>query len=255
VLPAKFSGPALWLVGLVCCSAWQFSTPACGVTLNAVDRGWYRSDGRHITDNENTFSGFASARRYHSYYVFDLASLAGTVDSAALHLELEQYTSFNSSLTFDLFDVTATAAQLNATYIQPDATGTLIHNDLGSGTIYATKSVTAANVGNILNIPLNMLAESAIEGQLGGKFAIGLSVQGPNSSPDYSLRFGDDDVLETIQLELSITPPEVLPEDPPPAGPTLALPEPSGLLSWIGLNLCFAIRRRMRLRQPVSRQQ
>lgn len=233
---------------MICCAVWQASDLAHGITLNAVNRGWFRSDGRHITDNENTFSGFASSRRYHSFFVFDLDSLAGTVDSATLHLELEQYTSFNSTLTFDLFDVSATAAALDATYIQPDATGTAIHNDLGSGSIYATTTVSSSNVGTVLNIPLNTLATSAIEGQLGSMFAIGLSVQGPNSSPDYSLRFGDDDVLETIQLELSITPPVII-EDPPPVGSTPALPEPCGLMLWTSFQCWFLFHRRVRSRR------
>jgi hypothetical protein len=221
--------------------------------LDAINRGYFRSDGRHVTAFYNTYSGFGSSKRYNAFFAFDLDALAGTVDSAMLHLELEKYVSFNSSLTFDLFDVSATVAELDATYIQPSTAGVVIHNDLESGSIYATQSASSSDVGSILAIPLNVLAEAAIEGQLGDTFAVGLSVRGPDSSPDYELRFGDEQMLKTIQLELALTPP-MLPAVPPvdtPAAPFLALPEPGGMVLWAGLHLCcLCFERRVRCRKP-----
>ncbi len=225
------------------------------MNLEAFNRGYFRSDGRHYTGATNTLSGYFSTRSYNSFYVFDLSSLAGTVDTPALRLELENYASFNSTLTFDLFDVSATAAELDGTYIQPDAAGMAIHNDLGSGNIYATRTVSSANTGSILNIPLSALAESAIEGQLGGTFAIGLAVQGPNSSPDYFLRFGYEDTgPKTIQLEFNLTPPIIPDEDPPvlPDESNSATPEPSSLLIWAGLSWAWLRRRKFGFTRHVE---
>ena len=229
------------------------------MTLDAFNRGYFRSDGRHISGNANTLSGalsgYLSTSRYNSFYVFDLSSLAGTVDSPALRLELEQYTSSNSTLTFDLFDVSATAAELDGMYFQPDAAGMAIHNDLGSGSIYATQTVSSASVGSVLTIPLSALAESAIESQLGSVFAVGLSVQGPYSSPDSSIRFGDELTSKTIQLEFNLTPP-VIPDDDPPVLPdesNSATPEPSSLLIWASISWVWLRRRKFAFRRQVGR--
>ena len=236
VLQLRVLLPLLLLAGFLFTPSFSSAAP---VTLDAVDRGNFRSDGRNNAPIENTYTGHASTpRRYNSFFVFDLASLAGTVDNATLLMELEQYFGPYSTLTFDVFDVSATATELDTSFAASDTNGIAIYNDLGSGNIYATETVSAADVGTTLNIPLSLLAQSNIESQLGGTFAIGVAVQGPDSG-DYYVRFGESGNLVPIQLELELTPP-IIPSISNP------VPEPA---SWICLaSMCGMIWRASRSR-------
>ncbi|MQQ09569.1 hypothetical protein GFB49_13960 [Epibacterium sp. SM1979] len=65
------------LAQIAFCSA-VFAAPcalAATLSLDAVDQGWYRDDGRHITDNQNTLTGrLSNGQEYRSWYAFDLSS-------------------------------------------------------------------------------------------------------------------------------------------------------------------------------------
>ena len=144
------------------------STPvgAAETVVNAVDQGWYAKDlgpNVHTASNENTLTGRGTnSRDYRSFFVFDLSAETQPVVAAELRLELEQYSSGSASEPFTVFDVAATAAQLNMDYGDDDPTGLAIYDDLGSGSIYAAPTVTSSQQGSVIVIPLSALINAAI---------------------------------------------------------------------------------------------
>jgi hypothetical protein len=247
VLPARFLVPYRLLLGMVCCVVWQVCCTAQGtvVSLNAMTQGRFRSDGMHNGGNYNTSTAYSAPFRYNSFFVFDLANWEGTVDSATLYLTLDMFTyadinpPVNPSLTFDVFDASTPVSALDATYGPGNAAGIAIHNELGSGNIYATKTATASNVGTVLAIPLSAQALADIQAGLTSTFAVGLRLQGPDTAT-HILRFGEtidmnDSAYQLVQLQFNLIPP---PPDPEPEDePTLAIPEPGNILAWLGLLL------------------
>ena len=222
---------------------------AAVVTRDAINQGRFTSDGQHNTGQYNTLTGYIPSRRYNAFFLFDLASLSGTVNSANLLLELEQFVNddlnppVNPSLTFEVFDVSSTPAELDDTYPFTSVQGMAIHNDLGSGNLYATRLVYQSEVGSVLNVTLNAQAIADIQANLSGVFAVGLRLQDPDTAT-HILRFGETLVNEVTsqpyaQLQLDLTPlPELEPEpEGPPLGPpnNAALPEPQSLWLLLGL--------------------
>lgn len=220
------------------------ATSAGAVTLDAVDRGQFRVDGRHSATNKNTLTGFLSPNRYCAFFVFDLSGLNGTVDDAALRLELENYTSLDASQTFDLFDVSTTAADLGASYLGPfpDVAGQAIYADLGTGSLYATVTVNSTQVGSILEIPLPSTALADIEASLEGFFAVGLVLGEPFTGTEDFVRFSDEDELRTHQLVFTLTEPE---SEPPPSS---SVPEPACPVLCVGLLVVWLSQRGLQCR-------
>lgn len=259
MLPAKFPGHTFVLVCLVCCIGKFCSTAqATVVTLNALTQGRLRSDGMQAGGSYNTSTAYSAPYRYNSYFVFDLAALPlGTVDSATLSLQLEAFVyadinqPANPPLTFDIFDVSTPVSVLTPSYSPGDVTGIAVHNDLGSGNIYATRTVTPANVGTVLTIPLSGQVLADIQAGLTNTFAVGLRLQGPDTDT-HILRFGDTiDVnapaYHLVQLQFNLTPLPLEPDPEPEDPPLVAYPEPGSMVACIGLLLLLRRRAKTRL--------
>jgi len=158
------------------------------VVLDAIDQGWYAKDlganfgeGVHTASNENTLTGRATeSRDLRSFFVFDLTAETEPVIAAELRLELENYSSGSPSESFGVFDVSASAVQLNMDYGDDDPDGLAIYDDLGSGEIYASEAVSGVDVSSVIAIPLSAQAVADLNASLGADFAVGLDLDSPN---------------------------------------------------------------------------
>jgi hypothetical protein len=181
----KFAGAGLSIAATLLIA---FPVRADEVVLNAIDQGWYAkdlgvnfADGVHTASNENTLTGRATNDRdLRSFFVFDLTAETEPVIAAELRLELENYSSGSPSESFGVFDVSASAAELNMDYGDDDPDGLAIYDDLGSGEAYASKAVAAVDVGSVIAIPLSAQAVADLNASLGADFAVGLDLDSPN---------------------------------------------------------------------------
>ncbi len=209
-----------------------------GTIISAQDRGWFRDDGLHNVSNKNTITGQdgAGTSVFNSFFVFNTGTLAGSVaTSVDLRLELEEYFGPDASETFDVYDVSTTAAALATNHSIGSATGLGIYADLGSGSVYATKSASSGDVGSILTVSLSSQAVSDLNTAIGGgtEFIVGLSLRSPFTlaSGDEALRFSSSTENRTHQLDVTTT--------------SGAVPEPMSLAIFGAIGLAgVGIRRR-----------
>ncbi len=152
--------------------------------LSAVSRGWYSDVGNHNASNPNYIVGLCSALPdpcvgddlvHNNFFVFDLGE-GVDVSSAMLRLmnppnavnPEDGYISPNPSELYNLFDVSTNIVDLIAS--QVGETG--IFDDLGSGTLFGSRIVSAGDNGTFVEIPLDAAAIAALSGR-GGQWAIG----------------------------------------------------------------------------------
>jgi len=165
---------ARWLILVACIAVTGAgSAHADTVTLNSTSFGWWDSTGTHTAVITNYGTGDDAENVDHrSFFVFNLSGLSGTVVSATLQIFNPIYLSPDPSETLSIFDVSTSIAALTAS-----GTGQVgIYNDLGTGTLFGSTSVSAANNGANVNIPLNSAALAALQSGLGGSFAFGGSL-------------------------------------------------------------------------------
>jgi hypothetical protein len=154
------------------------------VTLSALDSGLYTSDGSHTVTNENYLTGLLNNER-RSFFLFDLSSITGTINSATLRLHnpevsafLHGYVSPSPTETLNLYDVTTAAADITG-----GTAGIGGFGDLGSGVLYGSRTVSAADNGTVVEIALN---SSGIADLLtsSGLFLLGGALSSISGPPD-----------------------------------------------------------------------
>lgn len=171
-------------------------------TLSPTSMGWWDSTGGHTSSNTNYIAGVCSSTdtcsgddlNHHDFFVFNLANIGSTITSAQLSLfnPANGYISDTPSLTMSLFDVTTPFATLTASGSGQVA----VYNDLGSGTLYGSRSVSAADNNSQVLFTLNAAGVSALEGArflTGTQVAIGgaiNAVAAPVPEPSSMLLFG-----------------------------------------------------------------
>ncbi|MFO0848203.1 MAG: hypothetical protein U0871_06570 [Gemmataceae bacterium] len=157
--------------------------------ITTADRGWYNDTGFHIPDNPNYITGFAPAdpdfpdefpaQTFHSFFTFNVPSLSGPFVQAALVAYNPGgvddfgpgYSSPDASETITLFGVTTPMDTLIS-----GAGGVAAYTDLGTGPVYGSGVVTAADNGRFVRIELNPTGLAALNAARGGSFAIGGAV-------------------------------------------------------------------------------
>jgi hypothetical protein len=147
---------------------------ACGHTqagtLNTSDRGWYDSSGKHDPSNDNYVAGTVPGVTYHDFFVFDLSGVSTPLTSASL--VAVNPSSAGGTATYTLYDVTTSVTSLiNGTG------GVAAFDDLGSGTVYGSVTVTDAT-NTFVSVALNADGLAALNAHLGGTFAIGGALSG-----------------------------------------------------------------------------
>jgi hypothetical protein len=145
------------------------------VVISYTDRGWYTDAGEHSPSNANYFVGdnrapgcFPCSPDFRNFFVFDLSSVVTPIGSARLALfvpgpvPVPGYSSGDPSENYELHDVvTPIPTLLNG------LGGVSAHADLGSGTVYGSRMMTAADMGNVIEIQLNASAIAALDAATG----------------------------------------------------------------------------------------
>ncbi len=169
------------------------------IILDAIHRGWWRNDGVHTASNNNTLTGQdGGGQQFNSYFIFDLAGVTGTVVSAELHMEVEQYSSADSQETITIWDVTT-----NTTTLEADGPSIPIYDDLMTGPQYGAFNVQSGEVGQIKVTPLSTGAVAQVQAALGGTFAVGLHNSSIGGTSSQWVRFSGSDEQRTHQLVIS----------------------------------------------------
>jgi hypothetical protein len=139
------------------------------VVINHTDRGWYNMSGNHQPETHNYFVGdrFGVGRDFRNFFVFDLAGVTQSIAGAnlALFVPILPETGYESpdlSENYELHDIVTPFATLL------DGTGGVAaHADLGSGVVYGSRTMTAADSGSVVEITLNLSAIAALDAATG----------------------------------------------------------------------------------------
>jgi hypothetical protein len=146
------------------------SADAATIIINSTSFGWWDSTGSHSAAITNYGTGDDAANNEHrSFFVFPLTGVSGTLQSATLQIFNPAYGSPNPTEILGIFDVSTSIAALTASGSGQIA----IYNDLGSGTLFGSTSVSPANNESVVSISLNSAALAALQSALGGDFAVG----------------------------------------------------------------------------------
>ncbi len=150
------------------------ASPAAAETFDATSRGWYNENGAHSATNLNTLAGQGTSTvRFRSFFVFDLASMAGPAGAGVLRLELQAFLGPDLMEHVAIYDVSTPPADL----VLSQTGRTDIYADLGGDVLYSALLATPADVGTVLEFPLSPEAIAAINQARGGRFAVGVSVE------------------------------------------------------------------------------
>lgn len=178
------------------------------VNIDATDHGWYSSAGAHTPTNVNYFAGDTlSGRDFHNFFVFDLSGVTRQITAAKLALTLPSSGGYNSqdpSETFELHDFTGSISNLVA-----GAGGVDAYSDLGTGTVYGSRTITPAESGSVIEITLNSSAVSALDAAP-GLFALGGSLTSLDPATNNEFIFGNTHlgvIVTQLRLTLGHSPP------------------------------------------------
>jgi RHS repeat-associated protein len=143
--------------------------------LTATNSGWWDNTGYHSSTNPNYVVGTYNTTQYHNFLVFDLTGVTNHVTAASLQLTNPAGGYLGDATeTYTLFDVSTPISSLTAS-----GSGQVgIFNDLGSGTSYGSRVVSAAANGTTIEIALNAAGVAAINAAAGGKIALGGALTG-----------------------------------------------------------------------------
>ena len=116
-----------------------------------------------------------------SWVAFDPRKLRG-VDPCGADLVFRQTNGENAPfgwpITLEVHDVSTQIEDLVALHVPPDPLGEQIHDDLGTGSLYAAFTMQAENDGAVVRVPLGALGLSALRAAAeagASRFAVGLS--------------------------------------------------------------------------------
>jgi Fe-S cluster biogenesis protein NfuA len=185
-----------------------------GRPIDAMDSGWYSSTDIHNPNNTNYVVGncpnCASSNDFNNWFVFDLSGTSGLVTGATLALENPLgYGSGDPTETYEIFAVSTSITDLTA-----GIGGVGTFDDLGSGISYGSYQFTSADtapigvVGTIplVTISLNAAGLAALNGAMGGQFAIGGAITTLDSDPTTAEQaFGNTGISpNVVQLVLEV---------------------------------------------------
>ncbi len=151
------------------------TTSADIIVLDAVDSGNYEIFGQHNAADKSYIVGQNNILENRNFLIFDLAGIVpGSITSVTLRLynPINGYLGTNSSVRYNLFDVTTPIPDLQASYPTNSRAGNDILGDLGSGVNYGSTIVNQTDTDIVISFGLNSAALSALN-SASGLFAIG----------------------------------------------------------------------------------
>lgn len=160
-------------------------------TLSATNRGWWRDDGFHESDNNNTVTGELSGEDYNSYFSFDLSTVTGTVFEVTLVLEHVNSVGGNQDLS--VWDVATDELPLEAT-----GSDVGIWSDLETGNSYGSFFASPATMGTTISTALDAQAVADVQANLGGGFSVGVSCDNCVGTAAALFSFGDEVLVHRL---------------------------------------------------------
>jgi hypothetical protein len=154
---------------------------ASSITLDALATGSYYFAEHYPGAPEAGFHCDDVGCDAHSaYFAFDLGSISDPITSGVLELTLTGYDSVDISEHFTLYDVVTPVIGFPRSLLSPTDIPT-VDADLREGAVYGGATVTASDVGALLQIALSDAAIADLTRAAGDLFAIGLNVDAPHS--------------------------------------------------------------------------
>ena len=176
-------------------------------TLAATDTGWITSVGAHTSTNNNYYVGYTAGTEYRNYATFSIPGTLSSIQSAELRMLNPDYVSPDATETYSVFDVAATAAALDTSRSSGDVTGISLFNDLGAGVQLASRTVSAADEGTNVSIPLNAAGVAAVNAAIGSSLIVGGAITTLLGTAEQSV-FGFSSSSSTVQLMLQTVDPD-----------------------------------------------
>lgn len=206
--------------------------PAAIITLSALNSGSYADNGTLVFSNNYAAGWFGAATNppnieLRDYFVFDLASVNGTIASATLRLQIGSpaFLSTDSSETFSLFDVSTAIATLTG-----NSGGLAAFNDLGTGISYGSV-VVPSSISGFVEVSLNAAGISYLQSQ-SGQIALGGALTSLARGAGNEALFNATGVNSTRELVIRTS-------------ETVTVPEPASyLLGACGIAATLLLRRR-----------
>jgi hypothetical protein len=162
------------------------------MTLTAIDQGWINGGlgGFGVPALRNYATGRYEGNEVRAYFIFDLSN-ADVFSSAKLQLAGLGLLSDQGSETVTLF-----AVDTDPSVLQTATGGMAAFDDLGSGTVFGSLDVRAAQAQGPQEFNLNSNALSAINNARGGLFAMGAAITSLSSG-------AGDEVVNFVSLGLN----------------------------------------------------
>lgn len=179
------------------------------MVINYTSRGFYYSSGTaipsgsYVAGDDRGDSNFSFSNDIRSYFVFDLSSVALPIESAKLALSqpANGFSSADPSESYELHDVVSPVSQLMF-----GVPGVAVHTDLGTGVVYGSRTITAADNGTVVEIELNAAAINALNSSH-SLFAFGGSITTLDNVANNEYAFGFTfRGTEIIELQLTVVP-------------------------------------------------
>lgn len=170
------------------------SSPA---VVTAANSGWFANNGRSVASTVNaSFANYAVgwdpvdfpyAILLRDFFVFNLTNVSGTITSATLDLYMPAtsgYLSYKHSELYQLTSSTSSSSEVAGVFPVGSSAGAKVFNSLGTGTVFASILVSAADQGTTIHIPLNAAGLSFLNSNKGQTIVLGgQDPQAPSSGP------------------------------------------------------------------------
>jgi PEP-CTERM motif len=144
------------------------SAQAGMVTLNDTHRGWYLDNGTSSRNvGNNYFVGRSGSIEFRNYLGFDLSGVSEPIIAAELNLDSAAVLGTNHD--YELHKVVTPFANLGSYSVA-------IFDDLGSGSVYGSRTYESSDRLQLRSILLNAAALADLNSAAGGSFAIGGSI-------------------------------------------------------------------------------
>jgi hypothetical protein len=170
-----------------------YNTSDSQIDAGVNNSGWWSPTWANEDDNDNYLVGSIDGLgSVHNFFTFDLSSLEAVVTSAELRITRGTDCPGNDtsngpcvvsdpfgSVEYTLWDVTTPYLTVNAN----DGVSAGIYDDLGSGILYGTQSVSDDGSPDPLVVTLNAAAITAINRNAGEFFSIGGALPGEVPEP------------------------------------------------------------------------
>jgi hypothetical protein len=188
--------------------------PAAALSLSATQQGWWACCSPLDHFRYSTFVGNnGGGDEYRNYFVFDLAGIDGVIAAATLSIynpaadgvSGNGFYSPDGSETYTLFDYDLPIPWVTET---GDA-GYYAWLELGNGAPWGSVTITAADNGHWVDIPLNATAVAYLNYWLGYPIVLGGALTTIESPTDYEWAFGYSG--EIGLLHLTVPEPGLLP--------------------------------------------